>query len=378
MGRLVVIALAALLVAGCAGATPAEPGGPTGTASDGPPPGLVGVRNAAVTVACSNEGLSGPWSFTIAATDASSGAPVRELRFTLPKGTEPAFPCADGRGNVASAGLVPSYAFRQVFDADFRKIAVTSSDARTSGRRVGVLDIATGQVTDLSPARSDFAAAPQDHSAVFADDGRVWFASDTTRTVTSVAPDGSGLRDEGPTGYTNGVAMLGSGDLGLVVAPRSHTAFALAAGGDGFVAPSPDGSVFASVEQAPLTGESGPLELRRSEDDGGSAVPLSGDFGRVERWVDGTRLLGVASAGQGTTITLAELGPGRRAATARSITPATDRYNASPVASPDGSSVMFLSFRANRAALYRVPIGGGEPVVVAPDVATSNYLLEWR
>jgi hypothetical protein len=103
-------------------------------------------------------------------------------------------------------------------------------------------------------------------------------------------------------------------------------------------------------------------------------------------WIDDDRAICDSSLSLNllTFTSLLQFTADHRSATETKLLPATDRSNFSPVVSPNGTEMVFLSFRAGEYAVYRMSLTpGANPTKVADlpavkSVLQAPVLIEWR
>ncbi len=335
---------------------------------------------------CNMSPFSDETTITLMAIPEGGGQPLAQIEIPLPAGTSTAFDCRDG-----------SYAFRQVFNEDYSRMAVTIRNSADQSEHVGYINTATGELVDLeTDSTSDFAAASQNHNAVFDPaSGDLWFVAGNPSgmnvgTIMSMPADGGDSAETGEAfQYVGQDKFVLAGKSGHIAIPTNS---------NGLPLPNPPGTVTA------LYNSIGGAELRAALTLVDPANP-EGDHGKEgERvlsvegqdlpapglvpvaWVDDDTLItsvdiSTMSNLRASSLQLFDFSPDLQGlqSTYRVI-PDSDRTNRSPVVSPEGDTLAFLSYRGETGGLYTVPLSESGPTdpTLLSDTTYPGVLLEWR
>ncbi|MEU5647287.1 hypothetical protein [Streptomyces milbemycinicus] len=299
-------------------------------------------------------------------------------------------PLADLCGHSYDGGLhpIPNSSLRQLFDEGYNRMAVVLMDRETEATRVGYVDT-SGKVTELSGEGSeDFADAPHEEGAVFAEDGSaLWFTEDTGDTVQIVSRSVSG--DHTRTEHGSGIGVNTPDDERLALAgDPAHGVY----GADVLI--SPDGrKSLARVDDGyyivDLPQRSVVLNDRLDGNYIGYVIECYG-------WVDEVRMLCGPDRDrqpddpkrQNSFWTLDTSGlPGASevpdSAMSKPIIPATDRKNTVRAISPNGKQMIFASLQGTRLTYYLSSTApGSTPKKIsepgAETALSAGPVLEWR
>jgi hypothetical protein len=417
--RQVALAMAALtstaLVSGCGGgadgrtaatapAAPPRASASAGTGGTAGAPGQGGgsafrAQGLVISAWCTVP-ASRPATVTVRGFDPSSWQVVATAEFTLPPTV--AFSSASFQEPSALTQLcgtpgqaaTPDDTFgprvRRLFDRDFSKLAVVTSDAKTGATHVGYVDRA-GKFTDLTGDATGFGSTLKEQDPQFAPDGdAVWF------TYT----DGSG-KD-----HIASRPLSGSHQLADLWTGSANGRVNLAVGGDplrGVIGNrlyfSPDGKRVVGY----VDGEGAnavPLTATGMLPASATPIPIHDLDCAVSGWVDNHTVLCAYSPGAGRSADgkdytnnlwtedvdrMASLDweHGKEAA-GPLLLPATDRTNRPVAISPDGKRVLFRSTQGKTEQAYVTDLApGGQPQqITAKDAADAlgslDVVLEWR
>ena len=379
VATLVLMVLGAVTLGGCGGqrdghsgtgttvAQTAPEGGGSSAGGGAAAPSLGKAHNAIIAAACSGGGLD-PEAYTLTAIS-PTGEPTATVTISLPDGVEGTYGCGDG-----------SYAFRQMFDKDYSRMAVTIHDSDNNSDHVGYYDLTSQQVVDLDAnSGSSFAAAPQNHNPVFSPTtGDLWYVSgpiDNHQILRRPADGGQAI------------------DTGQHFRYYGETKFVVAADrivptdGDNGGLPDPSGRFLASYSSTASSSQN-KFNIKRDPYDEGAVAEVPDDYPKELRgplaWVDRRRVL--AYVDQSTmdnprrnNFALITLSPDlKKVEGGRLLLPNSDRDNASPVVSPDHRTVAFLSGRGSKAGLYMTSIEGTSQPRQVQTTAVASLLVEWR
>ena len=378
-------AAAVVLVSGCGGVGASTthgdrtPGSPTSRSTSPRSTSSNQFNSGIVGASCSETAVS------LFAIPQEGGSFKARKDLTLPAGVSPTFGCDDS-----------PYAFRQSFNKDFTRMAVTITNPADSSQHVGYLDVGSGRLVDLDAHRtgSSFQAAAQDHSPVFDPaTGDIWFVSGrpnglSTGKIMKVAAGGGAAVETGQAfKYAGSDSFVLAGRSGRIVVPDSSNVLPL---------PNPAGTVTAAYNSIGGRRLGAALTLVDPNDPAGGhgyqenkllslegpALPAGGLTPMV--WVnDDTLLTSVdISTISSTTANSMQL---FRFNTQHSqvlgthrVLPDSDRTNRSPVISPDKKRLAFLSFRGATGGLYIVRLGAHPAQPAEVPSAYPAVLLEWR
>ncbi|MGA5822434.1 hypothetical protein ACPC54_31780 [Kitasatospora sp. NPDC094028] len=278
---------------------------------------------------------------------------------------------------------------RQLFDHDFSRLALVTTDDRTGASHVGYVDL-KGTFTDLTGAGAGFTSTPKEKDALFAPDGgSVWFT----------------YRD--PNGQDHIASRELAGDHKLTEqwsgAPAAFGDLALTLGGNplhgvtgGHVRFSPDGKravgyVDGEGQHVVTVTSSGLLKR-----DGNTGRIKDYDC-RVSGWIDGHTLLCAPAAVVGPkppyqnnlwSLDIDRMNPtdnsNSKDGVGPVLLPATDRENIPQAISADGKKLLFRSLQGKQETAFVTGLTPGtQPEQVTPqDAATAlgynDVVLEWR
>jgi hypothetical protein len=338
--------------------------GPDGSGSDS----MTGLRNSIIAVGCTGQG------FTLEAISADSAKLLRSYSVQLPDNAKPTYDCS-----------YSSYALRQVFNSDYSRVAVNISDTTDGSSHAGYYDIAAQRLVNLDPSSSQsFSAVPQDSAAIFSpSSGDVWFYSQNTQHIMSAPVSGGQVTDTGQTyGYL--------GDSSFILASSADVAIVPGESNGPFL-PSPDGRVTAVYDNVGGPGAASVLELKTNPYADPYLIQLDTSFkGRFANlraplaWVDDHRFIAyvdTSSVANPQASGLALVSFSNDYTAVRSffpITPQSDRANGSPVPSPDGKSVAFLSFRGEEEDIFMSSLTPNSTPQHIALVSGLGALLGWQ
>jgi hypothetical protein len=296
----------------------------------------------------------------LSALNEDTGAIVRQVIITLPPNTQTTYGCADGTA-----------AFRQMFNQDYSRLAVTIADPADGSHRIGYIDLATQQLVNLEPKQpGSFQAAPQHTSAVYGPvSDKVFFTSNGTRALfgaidtCSRTVGGTTLLESNPA-RTVQAMPIGCG--WAIWDPGQKITNGIILSRDGV-----DTLMFDTYDLFPQATSATPGRL---------GLPL--------RWIDETRLIvrydttRSGSVGPNTFLVVT-FSPDLRAITGFSLLlPNSDRQNSSPVLAPDRSRLAFLSVQGKTSGLYvmTLPAAGATPAPpqVLLEPADVPLIVDWR
>ena len=351
----VVASLAALALLGtaCGSSTPPPAVGQTTTSTGGASPirPSAGTRNAITghgLLACVN-------SDNLELIDPKSGSLMATAAVTarVPTGWESAFHCD----------------IRDVFSADLSRLAVRGFQADGS-LHVGYVDLATGTLTDVTAKRphTGFGAAlPSDCNPLFGPTSNTfWYlegcAAGSGMTVHRVDL-ASGTDQTRGTVNTLGFLVWASDQAGEskntaadVLLNRSRTL--------GAVGTSSGISLFTSPAGPPVD-----VSVHYSADQ-------TGDACLPKAWAGDSTLI---CTHWGEPLEVLQVTASTTSVQATPLLPTNTRFNFSPVSSPDGSVIAFLSKQGTDVSLYTIALAraGTEPTLVASNV-TGLVLIAWQ
>ncbi|MCC9311346.1 hypothetical protein LN042_30520 [Kitasatospora sp. RB6PN24] len=278
---------------------------------------------------------------------------------------------------------------RELFDHDFSRLAVVTTDDKTGASHVGYVDRA-GKFTDLTGTASGFSSTPHEQDALFAPDGgSVWFTYRdpggqfhiASRALTS----DHRLVDQW-SGPTDGADDL---DLQLGGSPlRAVVGGTVRFGPDGRRAAGFIDGAGDNVVAVPSSG------VLKTNGDAGAITDQDCD---PSGWVDDHTLLcaprGLSPAqppyqNNLWTLDVDRMHPGdyehAKDAASPPLLPATDRKNLPEVVSPDGKKLLFRSVQGKdeNAFVTDLTPGAQPQQITAPEAATAlgsgDCVLEWR
>lgn len=292
-----------------------------------------------VTTLCTDQELVGPLG--------PSDEPVsRGVLLTSFEAT-PTFACGAER-ETKTTGHLREMRARQVLSADMTKIAVNWADSTDSSKRVGILDLRTGEVTEVSEKMSgtggDFAAVPQHSNALFAPDGTFVYYDHTTETFHWIDPESmqevrSGSREEQYD--SNGTSW------------------------------------WAGPEAMQSTDNMSGLNFAKSiviNSDGDEATVKSGF--RALDWHDANSFLIIKDGRLGIWDLTSGEDPEDDESVVRYITPASDFSISTAVTTEDLKHVRFLATRGYECALFEVPAdGSAEPTKMTDLPSCDGYVF---
>jgi hypothetical protein len=362
--RLPAIAAAvAALLAGCSSGTPTVAGtsaapsptstpSATATATLGPQ-----LDGSLVIASCTGTGPGS--SFAIYLIDPNNGITTTTRSFPLPQGGEAAAQCDSlfgpaGKTDVAATG----WAARSLFDRGFRHLAVVvgHSDGSESvgyvdekGALVEVVGVDPNHATTLT-ARREARFGRTDDTLWFLQGGDVYQVSSVVGSTptkrTTVAP-------------------------GSQVFPVTGSVYALGGNGRPDLLPSPDGQLWARLENPPKgqiepTGFPHTLVLHKppAADGAPGAVAASQRFDTQcfpDQWISNTSLLCLTKNGV-TGERFAVVDASGSSLKLRLVMPENSLTIGDPVIL--GANIFFLGSRGGATGLYRVPLAGGDPLKV--------------
>ncbi|WP_369183011.1 hypothetical protein [Streptomyces sp. Y1] len=412
------VAVAALvlpLVAGCGGSSsqPDPDGHATAPAQDAAqkPPSAAAVgdatfrdRDLVISAGCTVP-ASRPAKVWVEGFEPGSWKKVASVEFTVPatavvgprSGTRLSalqdlcagnFPRPPGGSDNASDNAFGPR-IRQLFDRDFSRLALVTTDDRTGASHVGYVDL-KGTFTDLTGTAAGFTSTPKEKDALFAPDGgSVWFT----------------YRD--PNGQDHVASRELAADHKLTEqwsgAPAAFGDLALTLGGNplrgvtgGSVRFSPDGKravgyVDGEGQNVVTVTASGLLKA-----DGHAGAIKDVDC-RPSGWIDNHTLL-CAPAANGSpkppyqnnlwTLDLDRMNPNDNSnakdGAGPVLLPATDRKNIPQAVSADGKKLLFRSFQGDQENAFVTDlVPGAQPQQVTPQEAATalgdvDVVLEWR
>lgn len=180
-----------LFIAGCSAPAPAPSVAPTtGAPQSTPQASGAATGDAALPAVTQAAKVAGPIAIKCGETEASvlrvdtTDASVEEIS-TFTGSAKSASGCIGG----TPSGQMAAPRYRQLFSADFKRMAVSWQDSTSNSKRVGYIDSSTGERTDVSELLSDgsdFSSAPQHDNAMFAPDGSFFFRDYKARNFTWV------------------------------------------------------------------------------------------------------------------------------------------------------------------------------------------------
>ncbi|GAA2246259.1 hypothetical protein GCM10010430_30330 [Kitasatospora cystarginea] len=278
---------------------------------------------------------------------------------------------------------------RQLFDHDFSRLAVVTTDDKTGASHVGYVD-RKGNFTDLTGTSSGFASTPQEKDALFAPDGgSVWFTYRDPSGQDHIASRDL-TSDHRLTEQWSG-SPAGFGDLGLTLGGSPLHGVT-----GGSVYFSPDGKravayVDGEGQNVVTVTSSGLLKAD------GSASQIKDMDCRPSGWIDNHTLL-CAPTKIGSpkppyqnnlwTLDVDRMHPNdydnAMDAAGPVLLPATDRKNIPQVISADGKKLLFRSVQGNQETAFVTDLSpGAQPQQVTPQEAATalgygDVVLEWR
>jgi hypothetical protein len=309
--------------------------------------------------------------FTVRFYDPASGTMTDARTFNLnTSGQAPGYHCTAPFDPPPH--FLPSYAYRQFFNADYSLMAVEYNDFADGSRRIEVVDT-QGGVRDLTSAASGFSSAPQDYNPLFnpsPQDDRLWYA-DAQSHLYSVDPS-QGIGSTRPEAGRAGNTKFYFSPSGRRVIPFDSTATLT-----GLVDPTDTYQVEVAGDEA---GHDGVRVGRVGTVTSSTPVVELPEVCSPVSWVDRQRFLCTTS--DDTGVSLVTLNAAHTGARTRPLLPRTDRRVYDPVPSPDGRSFAFLSFQGATLSLFVSPLAtGGSPKKVADldsTAADTVSLPEWR
>ncbi|MEU4831355.1 hypothetical protein [Streptosporangium sp. NPDC023615] len=252
---------------------------------------------------------------------------------------------------------------RQLFDRDFRHLAVTMADPATGGRRVMALRLADGAVVPQLPqATDDFSSATNETDPFFHPaTGELWFRDEETKQLKSRdLKNGQTTIRHTFRESSSGVAVPHSSGFWLTRWTQADSTLV-----------SPDGqrAIEGDFNGRYLALRDQPQAEWRSLDGSVVREELSGPVVPCTYpalWLSShTLLCAYDGGGQFSTMTFSDNGK-RVTESKPAILPHTDRRNYAPVASPDGEKIAFVSTQGTQVALFEVPLNGpAEPRKIA-------------
>lgn len=365
---------AVLLTAACGG--PGGGGdlgsGGTGSASRAAVGSFSSLTDVVIGASCSDSLSMMGGIVQVAAFRPSTGEVVKQATISLPTGATTAYDCSDS-----------AYLFRQMFDKNFERMAVSLYNRETGGNDVGYIDIETGLVTDLDAGRNDFVPAAQHTNAVFnpADDS-IWY-TESNQAIFAVDPSGGQARD-------TGARFKYAGQTKFVVVNGSPTITDWDS--RDIILPSPSGNVVAHYGDSETTLGGSDFTFMSDATARTAQFVLKADDGRSPSrhvpvlWINETHLITTVdissmSAPAAQSLALLQTAPDHRSLFSyQLLLPQTDRHNFAPMVSPDGSTLMFISSRQQKAVLYTLNLGtkGAQPVESAIPSVPIGLLIDWR
>ncbi|GAA0676889.1 hypothetical protein GCM10010193_32630 [Kitasatospora atroaurantiaca] len=399
-------ALVLPLLAGCGGSTgPASPAAPaTSAAQDSAgKPGASGDsafrdRDLVISAGCTVP-ASSPAKVWVTGYEPSGWTKVASVEFTLPAqvvlsgrdGNELSalyslcagnLPDAESLGSTAASDDAFGPRVRRLFDRDFTRLAVVTSDARTGASHVGYVDRA-GKFTDLTGDGGGF-ATPKERDALFAPDGdSVWFTYRDGADKQHIAGRSVGGNHQlteqwtGARPYIDDLNLaLGGSPLRGVIGSRVYF--------------SPDGKrVAAFVDRQGQN--TVPVTANGILPAGATATRIPDSNCKPSGWVDNHTILCAISPGghlpQEYETNLWTLDVDRSPAKeepGRLLLPVTDRKNLPVAISPDGKRLLFRSVQGKVEQPYVTELTpGAEPKQItgrdaATALGTGDVVLEWR
>lgn len=297
----------------------------------------------------------------VVAIDAATGTSrtISTFRIGQDQKVSPMYGCTDTVGGIVG----------QLFDADYRRMAVTSQAQADGSRHIGYLDRASSFV-DLSPSESGFSGPVVHTTALFSPaDGRIWFYDRGDMASVDPAAGARSIRQEpykaqsstqpgvknkyyfsagkprNISGLSRSVYLGGSSDRRIIYVPL-----------DGYYAVSGDESY---SDKAPMATSDNPeacIPWPFPASPTSIFCDLKGGLGRLE-----------VSSDFGSY-------------TQTRITPPTKRNLKDPVASPDGREFAFVAVTGGKTALYKGSFSqpDAEPVKVADLPTGTHQLMAWR
>lgn len=333
-------------------------------------------RSALVLYGCVLNELTG-----LVAVDPASGEELG--RFTLPaaSGAAPLPQVGCGGGGFGSSRA----ADRALFDAALHTAASTLRDPATDAVRAGTLDLTSLAWNDAGEDQGEAFGRGRRESEPLFQPGtrRLWYRDRDAEIARSLDLASGQRREEAVPDPEYGWLVAADGQV-YSVPPN------------GLVLPSPDGERAVYDESAThpvLTRGPAPQfsEQRRFGDLPG--WPYADDLGTTcepELWVDARRLLCRVANYDAAPVTanLVVLTFAADFASIERTTPLLpdgDRDNSSPVLSPDGTTIAFISRQGEAAEVFTVDVEGATPALrlfasdpLADPVLDGFQLLEWR
>jgi hypothetical protein len=263
---------------------------------------------------------------------------------------------------------------REQFDTDYTRVTATVMQ-QDGSNHVGFYDLRTGAFTDLTAkrvSRDSFAPLPQEGGPLFhPTTDTFWYEARVPgepylRDIHAFVMDlktGSSV-DKGPVpGQVIG--------WGFVLPQRLETAVSRTPTGSYYSGvPNPSGTFFGAYSvRLPIK-----TDQISERDRVSSCAPVV--------WIDDDRA--ICGDDRLTFTSLLQFTADHRSATETKLLPATDRFNFSPIVSPNGTEIAFLSIRGGEHALYRMPLtAGANPTKIADLPALKGLLyppafIEWR
>jgi hypothetical protein len=347
---------------------------PSSSGAPAAPPPLGSLHGVIITMRCgtagpSDDGPPDPRQITLTPWDPGTGAAVPPPRtLTLPAWASPGVTCHE-----RAAGTV-----RAAFNGDLSRLAVVIATADDSADP-GYADVATGRIVDALSA-SPPSTSPSDPTGQF---GLATSLSDG-----AYGPDGRIYTRGGGDPRSAGVSAISDAGGGtLAPAGASRGPFAVS---DAGVTPGEAGRV-------PVAGPGGLAAREESSPDGisiwqGSSYirTLTIEQGMPPEAAEPLAWSGphtiIASSGNaavGTGLELLTLTPGLdRVVSVDVLAPLSDRAQVTPVVSPDGRQIAWLSRRGSVADVERIDLGpDGRPTDSPRPIGTASaqtLLLAWQ
>jgi hypothetical protein len=258
---------------------------------------------------------------------------------SLPASRYPVGCPAVGTGNSLQA--------REMFDAAFTRITTNIQQADGSNH-VGFYDLRNGTLTDLTSKRvskHSFSALPHEAGGLFhPGTDTFWYEAEVS---TAPVPDIHAFVEDLSTEATVDKGPVGQGSVSVTTRPTY--------------------SLPQRVER--------PVAVVEGLPNPSGTFAASSNFCQPGVWIDNDRLI------CDRTLELVQFTSNYKSFKSTKLLPATDRRNWTPVMSPNGAEMAFVSFRAGEASIYRMPLTpGATPTKVAdlPAAPLGIALLEWR
>jgi hypothetical protein len=252
----------------------------------------------------------------------------------------------------------------------------TTGEGGTPGSHVGFVDILSGQFTDLTarrqpPGRFSTMSAQDDNPAFLSGSETIWFYSTLGPGHVYSADVNSGIStEESPAGVPTELCWLAAYSCGRL--PGAQIPFDAISG---IVNPS---HTAAEGSDGKLYLAPGWHDLNKVSSCDAAACPVGTGWVvcSPRQWVDDYRLLC-------DRFVIVRFTEDYKAASGTVILPPNDRNNLAPLASPDRSSVAFLSLTETKYSIYRTAItGGAEPTLVGTlpmgEFRTAATMIDWK